>query len=87
LRRFEDQVDPKRNLPADERERRAIAARRAYFARLAFNSAKARGGRKLKFTRKPEAAAAAEAPEQEKTLRVADRRVGLVDPEDRAEAA
>jgi hypothetical protein len=55
LERFEDQVDPERTLPVAERERRAIAARRAHFARLAYASAKARGGRKLRFKVKPEA--------------------------------
>jgi len=33
--RFEDQVDPDRTLPADERERLALSARRAHFRRLA----------------------------------------------------
>jgi len=41
-RRFIDQVDPDRVLPEAERERRAQAARRAYFAALAFKSARAR---------------------------------------------
>jgi hypothetical protein len=55
LERFEDQVDPERKLPVVERDRRAVAARRAYFARLAYASAKARGGRKLRFKVKPDA--------------------------------
>jgi len=46
LRRFEEQVDPDRQLPAAERERRATAARRAYFAALAYRSSKARRARR-----------------------------------------
>lgn len=42
----ERQVDPDGLLPAGERVRRAEAARKAYFARLALKSAKARRGRK-----------------------------------------
>jgi hypothetical protein len=42
LRRFEDEVDAARVLPEPERLRRAGHARRAYFARLALRSAKAR---------------------------------------------
>ena len=48
LSKFLTQVDPDGALSAEERERRALAARKAYFARLAFESAKARhqrGGR------------------------------------------
>ena len=40
--RFLDQVDPDRVLPERERQRRADAARRAYFAWLAYRSARAR---------------------------------------------
>lgn len=40
--RFERDVDPDRVLPVVERERRAIAARRMYFAKLAMRSAAAR---------------------------------------------
>ena len=40
--RFIDEVDPERTLPEAERHRRAESARRAYFARLALASAKAR---------------------------------------------
>jgi hypothetical protein len=40
--RFLEQVDPNNELPEDERRRRAIAARKAYFARLALRSAQAR---------------------------------------------
>jgi hypothetical protein len=43
--RFEREVDPGGTLPAAERERRALAARKAYFARLAYRSAKARRAR------------------------------------------
>ena len=49
LSRFEDEVDPERALPEAERHRRAVAAKKAYFTRLALKSAKARrrqGGRK-----------------------------------------
>lgn len=41
-RRFYDEVDPDRRLPEAERELRATAARKAYFAGLAFKSAQAR---------------------------------------------
>lgn len=41
-RRFLDQVDPQRKLPETERNRRAEAARKAHFARLALRSAVAR---------------------------------------------
>ncbi len=46
LARFEDEVDPTRILSEPERERRALAARKAYFSRLAYNSAKARAKKK-----------------------------------------
>src|SRR6266536_3644375 len=46
LQRFADQVDPARLLPEGERERRAGLARKAYFARLALRSARARGARR-----------------------------------------
>ena len=42
LRRFEDQVDPDRTLPDAERTRRAEAARKAHFQRMALKSARAR---------------------------------------------
>jgi hypothetical protein len=45
LARFENEVDPERKLPEPERQRRALAARRGYFARLAFKSAVARSRR------------------------------------------
>lgn len=40
--RFLDEVDPQRVLPESERERRARAARKLYFTRLAFRSANLR---------------------------------------------
>jgi len=40
--RFIDQVDPEGRLPEAERHRRAEAARRAYFTRLAYLSARKR---------------------------------------------
>lgn len=40
--RFEDEVDPGRTLTVEDRQRRAEAARKAYFARLALKSAQAR---------------------------------------------
>lgn len=42
LDRFERQVDPDGVLPPADRARRAEHARKAYFTRLAFKSAKAR---------------------------------------------
>jgi hypothetical protein len=45
-KRFHDEVDPDRTLPAAERERRAKYARRAYFARLSLKSAQARRKRR-----------------------------------------
>ena len=40
--RFLDEVDPERQLTVAERDRRAAAARKAYFARLAYLSARKR---------------------------------------------
>jgi predicted methyltransferase MtxX (methanogen marker protein 4) len=40
--RFIDEVDPERVLSEQERNRRADAARRAYFSKLALKSARAR---------------------------------------------
>lgn len=40
--RFLDEVDPDRTLPEAERNRRAASARKAYFTRLAYKSARAR---------------------------------------------
>ena len=45
LDRFEREVDPQGVLPPEERARRATAARKAYFARLALKSAAARRSR------------------------------------------
>ncbi len=45
MNRFEIEVDPRKELPEAERLRRAEAARKAYFTRLAYQSAKARAGR------------------------------------------
>jgi hypothetical protein len=45
LARFEREVDPDGSLPVAERRRRAEAAKRAYFSRLALRSAKARRAR------------------------------------------
>jgi hypothetical protein len=47
LKRFLDEVDPQRELPELERDRRALAARQAHFARLAYLSAKARSHHKV----------------------------------------
>jgi hypothetical protein len=46
MRRFEDQVDPGRTLPAEERARRAESARKAHFAALAAKSAASRARNK-----------------------------------------
>ena len=54
LSRFERDVDPEGVLPEAERRRRAGHARRAYFARLALKSARARSsGRTRKEVRSP----------------------------------
>jgi hypothetical protein len=42
MQRFIDEVDPQRELPEPERLRRAEAAKKAYFARLALKSAEVR---------------------------------------------
>jgi hypothetical protein len=44
--RFIDQVDPERKLPEAERARRAEAARKAHYVRMAYRSAVARQGKK-----------------------------------------
>jgi hypothetical protein len=46
LRRFLDEVDPDRVLPECERLRRAAAARKAYFTRLAYLASRRRRRRK-----------------------------------------
>ena len=43
--RFEREVDPEGQLSVEERRRRATAARKAYFTRLALRSAQARRAR------------------------------------------
>ena len=45
LSRFEQEVDPEGLLPPKERARRAEAAKKAYFTRLAYKSALARARR------------------------------------------
>jgi hypothetical protein len=50
LRRFVDEVDPDRVLPEAERLRRAAAARKAYFIRLAYLASRRRRRRR----RRPE---------------------------------
>jgi hypothetical protein len=47
LAKFEQQVDPQRQLEPEERGRRATMARRAYFARLAMKSAQTRARRRI----------------------------------------
>lgn len=42
MERFEDQVDPDRSLPADERRRRAEQAKKAYFLGLSLKAAQKR---------------------------------------------
>jgi hypothetical protein len=42
LQRFLDEVDPQLELSTEERERRVLYARKAYFAELALKSARAR---------------------------------------------
>jgi hypothetical protein len=44
--KFLDQVDPDRELPEPERDRRAAAARRAFYQRLTLASVRARTRRK-----------------------------------------
>ncbi len=46
LARFEREVDPEGALPMQVRRRRAEAAKKAYFSRLALKSAKARRARR-----------------------------------------
>ncbi|MBA2952158.1 hypothetical protein GON03_19260 [Nocardioides sp. MAH-18] len=45
-RKFEDQVDPDRVLPAAERAKRAENAKRAHYQRIALKSAQARRAKK-----------------------------------------
>ena len=58
-KRFEDEVDPDRVLPEDERAIRAEHARRAHYLRLALKSANARRARKTAKSRQGEAIDAA----------------------------
>ena len=44
MNRFRREVDPDGVLPVEERERRALMARRAHMSRLALRSSKARTG-------------------------------------------
>jgi hypothetical protein len=46
LERFEREVDPDETLPVAEHQRRALAAKKAYFTDLALRSARARRGSK-----------------------------------------
>lgn len=46
LSRFDREVDPEGTLPDAERHRRADAARKAYFTRLAYASSRARSAKK-----------------------------------------
>lgn len=50
LAKFELQVDPTRELSPGERERRAKAAKAAYFAALAYRSAQVRRARSQRIT-------------------------------------
>jgi hypothetical protein len=52
MSRFLLSVDPHSVLPEQERERRALAARRAYFTKLALASAKSRARRSSKASAK-----------------------------------
>jgi hypothetical protein len=57
LDRFERQVDPDGVLAPAERARRAVSARKAYFARLALKSAQARARRRAASSGESETAA------------------------------
>jgi hypothetical protein len=48
LKRFLDEVDPDRVLPEPERLRRAAAARKGYFTRLAFLASRGRTRRRAR---------------------------------------
>lgn len=65
LAKFEDQVDPERKLSEEERERRALSARRAHFRGLALRSAgaRARGSRPIGTGAQGVAAGTSGAPE------------------------
>ncbi len=51
LSRFEKEVDPDSLLPPAERQRRAVAAKKLYFSRLALKSAKVRQRRRREVAR------------------------------------
>ena len=51
LSRFEREVDPANMLPPAERHRRAVAAKKLYFSRLALKSAKVRQRRRREVAR------------------------------------
>jgi hypothetical protein len=53
LQKFLDEVDPNRELPETERLRRAESARKAYMAKLALASARARGAKATRRKRGP----------------------------------
>ncbi len=55
LQTFLDQVDPDRELSEVERNKRATAARKAYFVKLAARSAKVRRNKREQATAKAEA--------------------------------
>lgn len=50
IRRFEDQVDPDRELPEEERTRRVIAARRSYMLSLALKRSKMAAAKRAKLS-------------------------------------
>jgi hypothetical protein len=58
--KFLREVDPEGHLPEDERARRAECARRAFYKRLALESAKARAKRKQTTDATPELRASTE---------------------------
>ena len=65
LARFEREVDPGFVLPAEERQKRAEHAKRAYFARLALASADARRGKRARASPSP-APSSADPTDQER---------------------
>jgi len=46
MRKFEDEVDPERRLPEEQRQKMAEAARRAFYVRMGRASGKARAAKK-----------------------------------------
>ncbi len=69
LSRFEREVDPEGTLPIAERQRRAEAARKAYFTRLALKSAVARRRRRHTAGGASDSCAAPERPDSDKSGR------------------